>query len=118
MKRITTAPGVYFCASRAAADATLFAPVGGRTASGWYKRRARAVIFYGMDGEPVAALGLPRGSWRGPWLASCFHAPDTRRLRFMCALGEWSARRLGIPLETETEAAAAVYAQLFPNGQE
>ncbi len=46
--------GLAFVEKPADAVATLFAPIDGKTAAGFYKADRRGVMFYGLDGEPFA----------------------------------------------------------------
>ena len=107
---ISTAPGVYFCPTKAAADATLLTPIGGRTASGWYKRRTNEIVLYNMDGTPLVAVVLRRV----PWLVACSYVPGTKRLRFTYGISEYEARRLGVDLEQADAVAASLVTALLP----
>jgi hypothetical protein len=92
---IRTAPGVFFAPSKREALDTLFAPVDGRTASGWYKRTSGGVTFYGMDGEPFAHLVINRYGER--FFVTASRSPsDNGRTRYMYALADRDGERLGV----------------------
>lgn len=53
---ILTLNGAYFVEGEKAFKETLFKPLAGKTANGWYKRLKGRVVFHKPDGEVFAAF--------------------------------------------------------------
>lgn len=91
-KRITFPSGVWFAESLEALTESLFSP--GGTASGWYQKRKRGILFRRGNGDPWFFLVANRHGER--FFVSCGTQSDGRTVYFH-ALSSLDEKVLGMP---------------------
>lgn len=98
MSIITTAPGIYFAPKKSAVG-TLFKPVDGRTAAGYFTRKKTGITFHTLSGDPFAFLAT---SHHGTFFTSCRRA-DNGKVWYMYSVTNEAAQLLGIDQLTYSE---------------